>query len=177
MVTQQADRIGRALLERGLTIAVAEADTAGYVGHLLCSPPGASRYFPGGIIAYAGDSKTRVLGVRVETAKGHGSVSREMATEMARRARELMNTDIGVSTTGIAGPTGGTPERPLGTFWVALSARDGTEVAVEHRWPSADRMANKRRAARAVLRLVEEYLGLVRARPRPGSPQPGRGST
>lgn len=157
----QADRIGRALLERGLTIAVAEADTAGYVGHLLCSLPGASRYFPGGVIAYAGDSKTRVLGVRVETARQHGSVSREIAVEMARRARELMGTDIGISTTGVAGPTGGSAQTPMGTFWVALSARDGTEVAREYRWNSDDRMANKERAAQAALRLVEEHLGLA----------------
>ncbi len=166
MSIQQAERIGEALIGRGLTIAVAEADTAGYVGHLLCSPPGASRYFPGGVIAYAGDSKTRVLGVRSETAKGHGSVSREMAVEMARRARELLRTDIGISTTGVAGPTGGSPERPLGTFWVALSAGDGTELAQEHRWNSADRMANKERAAQAALSLVEQYLGL-----------PGQGAT
>jgi nicotinamide-nucleotide amidase len=161
MVSHQMEPIGRALLERGLTIAVAEADTAGYVGHLLCSVPGASRYFPGGIIAYAGDSKTRVLGVRPETARSHGSVSREMAVEMARRARELLRTDIGISATGVAGPTGGSPERPLGTFWVALSAGDGTEVAQEHRWSSADRMANKERAAQAVLHLVEQFLGLT----------------
>jgi nicotinamide-nucleotide amidase len=161
MDTQQLEHIGGALLERGLTIAVAEADTAGYVGHLLCSVPGASRYFPGGVIAYAGDSKTRVLGVRPETARNHGSVSREMAAEMARRARELMGSDIGISTTGVAGPTGGSAEMPVGTFWVALSARDGAELVQEHRWNSADRMANKERAARAVLRLVEHYLGLA----------------
>ncbi|MDP6782682.1 MAG: CinA family protein [Dehalococcoidia bacterium] len=160
MDTQEIERMGSTLLERGLTIAVAEADTAGYVGHLLCSPPGASRYFPGGIIAYASDSKTRVLGVRRETAKGHGSVSREMAVEMAQRARELIGTDIGISTTGIAGPTGGSADRPVGTFWVALSAKDGTELAREHRWESDDRMANKERASDAALRLVEQYLGL-----------------
>lgn len=164
MVTQQSEHIGRVLLEKGLTIAVAEADTAGYVGHLLCSVPGASRYFPGGIIAYASDSKTRVLGVRAETAKGHGSVSREMAVEMARRARELMRTDIGISTTGVAGPTGGSADMPPGTFWVALSAQDGTELAQEHRWNSADRMANKERAAGAVLSLVEDYLGSAEAK-------------
>ncbi len=161
MATQQLRRIGRALLERGLTIAVAEADTAGYVGHLLCSLPGASRYFPGGVIAYAGHAKTRVLGVRPETARRYGSVSKEMAVEMARRTRELFETDIGISTTGVAGPTGGTPERPLGTFWIALSARDGTEVTQEYRWNSAARMANKERAVRAVLRLLEQYLGLA----------------
>lgn len=167
MATQQTERIGRMLLEKDLTIAVAEADTAGYVGHLLCSVPGASRYFPGGVIAYASDSKTRVLGVQPETARSHGSVSREMAVEMARRARELLRTDIGISTTGVAGPTGGSADMPPGTFWVALSARDGTELAQEHRWSSAARMANKERAARAVLGLVEHYLGSAEARARP----------
>ncbi|MDP6101106.1 MAG: CinA family protein [Dehalococcoidia bacterium] len=160
MDTQEIERVGSTLFERGLTIAVAEADTAGYVGHLLCSPAGASRYFPGGIIAYASDSKTRVLGVRRETASSHGSVSRQMAVEMAQRARELIGTDIGISTTGIAGPTGGSADRPVGTFWVALSVKDGTELAQEHRWQGDDRMANKERAADASLRLVEQYLGL-----------------
>jgi len=161
MATRQVLDIAKALLERRLTIAVAEADTAGYVGHLLCSVPGASRYFPGGVIAYGGDSKTKVLGVRPETARKYGSVSKETALEMARRTRELFEADIGISTTGVAGPTGGAREIPPGTFWVALSARDGTEVAQEHQWNSAARMANKERATRAVLRPVEQYLGLA----------------
>jgi nicotinamide-nucleotide amidase len=83
-----------------------------------------------------------------------------MAVEMAQRARELIGTDIGISTTGIAGPTGGSADRPVGTFWVALSVKDGTELAQEHRWQGDDRMANKERAADASLRLVEQYLGL-----------------
>ncbi|MBI2872047.1 MAG: CinA family protein [Chloroflexi bacterium] len=156
----ELEKLAKTLTERGLTVVVAEADTAGYVGHLLCSVPGASRYFPGGVIAYGRQPKTHVLGVREETLRRHGSVSRETALEMAEGVRRLMDADIGISTTGVAGPTGGSPEKPVGTFWIALSARDGTQRAQEHRFGSGERMANKEKAAHAAVRLLAGYLGL-----------------
>lgn len=160
MAADEIQAMAAEMTRRGLTIATAEADTAGYMGHLLCAPSGASRYFLGGIIAYAGDAKSRVLGVDPDIHPERGAVSREMALAMARQARTLFGADLGVSATGVAGPTGGSAEKPPGTFWVALSAGDGGETVVEHRWGSADRLANKERAAHAALRLVKEHLGL-----------------
>ena len=159
MEAGRMERIAEEMTRRGMTIATAEADTAGYIGHLLCSPPGASRYFHGGVIAYVGDTKSKVLGVDPELYARHGAVSQEMALAMARQASALFGTDLGVSATGVAGPTGGSPQKPPGTFWIALSSADGTELAVEYRWDSTDRTANKERAADAAIRLIEQFLG------------------
>jgi len=144
-----------------MTIATAEADTAGYIGHLLCSPPGASRYFHGGVIAYVGETKSRVLGVAPDVYPRYGAVSQEMALAMAKQARAFFGTDVGISASGVAGPTGGSPQKPPGTFWIAVSSSDGSDLAVEHRWNSTDRMANKERAADAAIHLLEQFLGLA----------------
>ena len=151
------EEVGRLLRDRGLTIAVAEACTAGLVGSMLCSVPGSSRYFYGGVIAYTGGSKTRVLGVPEELLQRESSVSPEVAVEMARRARQLLDTDVGISTTGIAGPTGGTTDKPIGLFYIAVAARDGHEATRELRW-NGDRNANRERTARAALELAKSYL-------------------
>ena len=149
------------MTRRGLTIATAEADTAGYMGHLLCAPSGASRYFLGGVIAYAGGRQEPSIGRgprhlsragRGESGDGpgHGPAGQ---SAVRRGPRSLGDGGGGP-------PTGGSLEKPPGTFWVALSVDGGAETAVEHRWDSADRMANKERAAHAALRLVAEHLGL-----------------
>ncbi len=151
------EEVGQLLREKGLTVAVAEACTAGLVGHLLCSPPGSSRYFLGGIIVYSGGSKSRLLGMPQEMLAKEGSVSKTVALEMARRARELLDTDLALSTTGVAGPTGGTPEKPVGLFYVGLVSRDGYEECSELRW-SGDRSSNKEQTAYAALDLLKEYL-------------------
>ena len=151
------EEVGRLLRDKGLTIAVAEACTAGLVGSMLCSVPGSSRYFYGGVIAYTGGSKTRVLGVPEELLQRESSVSPEVAVEMARRARLLLDTDFGISITGIAGPTGGTTDKPIGLFYIAVAARDGHEATRELRW-NGDRNANRERTARAALELAKSYL-------------------
>ena len=150
------DEVAGLLTSRGMTIAVAEADTCGLIGYLLGSVPGASRYFPGGVIAYANSVKRGVLGVSSEAA-AQGSVSAEMALAMAEGVRRLLDTDLGVSDTGIAGPTGGTSEKPVGLFYVAISARDGYQEVQEHRW-SGNRDENKRNAAEAALDLTLRHL-------------------
>jgi PncC family amidohydrolase len=147
------EEVGELLVERHLTIAVAEACTAGLVGSMLCSVPGSSRYFYGGVIAYTGGSKTRVLGVPEELLRKEGSVSPAVALEMARRTRQLLGTDVGVSTTGVAGPSGA----PVGLFYIAVAAGDGYEATRELRW-SGDRNANREHTAWAALDLVKEYL-------------------
>ena len=151
------DQVTRLLTDRGLTISVAEACTAGYVGHLLCAPEGASAYFWGGVIAYSGGSKRKLLGVPDQLQQQHTSVSPEVALDMARRVRAVMDTDIGVSTTGVTGPGQGHSDKPIGFFYVGLVTRDGHEEARDFQW-SGDRMANKESASYAALRVVRDYI-------------------
>lgn len=156
-VRQLAER----LTAKRQTIAVAEVDTCGLAGYWLSTVPGASRYFPGGVIAYAGSVKSDVLGIPKETLAREGSVSEVIARELARNVRRLVGTDIGVSNTGIAGPTGGTAEKPIGLFYLAISTRDGYERCLRLVF-SADRDGNKRQAAQAMLELANEYLEQAR---------------
>jgi nicotinamide-nucleotide amidase len=151
------EEVGQLLRDKGLTIAVAEACTAGLVGSMLCSVPGSSRYFYGGVIAYTGGSKARVLGISEELLQREGTVSPAAALEMARKGRHLLDTDVGVSTTGVAGPAGGSSDRPIGLFYIGVAARDGYEATRELLW-TGDRNANREDTARAALELVKDYL-------------------
>lgn len=148
--------VGRLLRERGLTVGLAESCTGGLVGHRVTNVPGSSDYYRGSIVAYASDVKERLLDVRTETLSTYGAVSEETAREMARGARRVMEADVGVSVTGIAGPTGGTPEKPVGLVYVALAAPDG-EWVEQYVW-AGDRGENKARSAEAALDLVRRYL-------------------
>ncbi|RJR19665.1 MAG: competence/damage-inducible protein A [Desulfobacteraceae bacterium] len=120
------DVTGRILAEKSLTISVAESCTGGLIGHRITSVPGSSAYFLGGVIAYSNKVKTLLLGVSEETLATFGAVSGQTAAQMAKGARELMQSDIGLAVTGIAGPEGGTDEKPVGTVHIGLSARDNT---------------------------------------------------
>jgi PncC family amidohydrolase len=148
--------IGQLLLARHLTLAVAESCTGGLVGHRLTNVSGSSSYFLGGVVAYAYDAKEHLLGVHHNTLYEHGAVSEETAREMARGVRRALVADIGVSVTGIAGPGGGMPGKPVGLTWIALSARD-TESAASYIW-DGDRIMNKEKSAEAALVTVKEYL-------------------
>ena len=136
---------------------VAEACTCGLVGYLLGTVPGSSRYFPGGVIAYTGGLKERILGVPDDLYDTHGSVSREMAIAMARGVRELTGTDFAISTTGVTGPTGGRSGIPIGSFWIGLSVKDSQDTAIEIH-PQGDRDGNKRSAAQAAIDLLGQRL-------------------
>ncbi|MCR4403934.1 MAG: CinA family protein [Candidatus Acetothermia bacterium] len=151
------ERVGELLRARGLTLAVAESCTGGLLGHSLTNLPGSSDYFLGGVIAYSNRAKERLLGVRRETLESEGAVSELTAREMARGARRLFGSDLALATTGIAGPGGGTPEKPVGLVYVALAAPD-KELCVRHIW-QGDRLENKRRSAERALELLVEYLG------------------
>ena len=153
----QVEEIARLLVGENRTVSVAEADTCGLIGYMLSTVPGAYKYFPGGVIAYSNSVKRKVLRVS-EEALNEGSVSSRVALEMARGAREAIETDVGVSCTGIAGPTGGTPQKPVGLFYIGLSAADGTERWEELRLQSDDRDGNKRATAQVVLDLLGGYL-------------------
>ena len=153
----EIEEVAQLLMAQDKTVSVAEACTCGLVGYLLGTVPGASRFFPGGVIAYTGGLKQSVLGVPDELYNTKGSVSREMAIAMARGVRELTNTDFGISTTGVTGPAAGRSGLPIGTFFVGLSMKDGDDLAVEIR-VTGDRDENKRGAACAAIDLLGRHL-------------------
>ena len=132
------ETVGSLLRERRLTVATAESCTGGLVAHRLTNVPGSSAYVRGGVVAYANDAKHRLLGVATSTLADHGAVSEETAAEMAAGARQAMGADIAVSTTGIAGPDGGTPEKPVGTVCLGLSAAGETLAARYQFWGTRD---------------------------------------
>ncbi len=156
MTAALESEIGQLLTERTLTLAAAESCTGGLVGHRLTNVPGSSAYFLGGIIAYAYEAKERLLGVHPGTLSEHGAVSEATVREMARGVRRAFGADLGVAVTGIAGPGGEMPGKPVGLVWIALSARDA-ELARSFVW-SGDRLSNKERSAQAALELVRDYL-------------------
>ena len=130
--------VGELLTQRGLTLALAESCTGGLVGNRITNVPGSSAYLKGGIVAYSNEVKQQSLDVRSETLAAHGAVSEEAAVEMATGVRRVLGADIGLAVTGIAGPEGGTPDKPVGTVCFALA----TASAVRHRryqlWGSRD---------------------------------------
>lgn len=148
--------VGRLLREQGLTLAVAESCTGGLIGHRITSVPGSSDYYRGSITAYACDVKETLLHVRSETLAGYGAVSEQAAREMAEGVRHAISADIGVSVTGIAGPTGGTAQKPVGLVYVALVAPDG-EWVERYVW-AGNRQENKAQSADAALDLLRRYL-------------------
>jgi nicotinamide-nucleotide amidase len=116
---------GEILLKRGLMLATAESFTGGALGAALVETPGSSRYYRGGVVAYSNEAKETLLGVSGETIRRFGAVSAEVAKEMARGARERLNADCAVSTTGIAGPDGGSTEKPVGLAFLGYSSGEG----------------------------------------------------
>jgi len=118
--------IGRTLSERQQTLATAESCTGGYIAHLITSVPGSSRYYTGSVVSYANRIKELELGVRSGSLLKFGAVSEEVVREMAEGIRERFHTDYAVATSGIAGPDGGTPEKPVGTVWIAVASARGT---------------------------------------------------
>lgn len=148
--------VGQLLRDRGLTLAVSESCTGGLISHRVTNVPSSSDYYRGSITAYACDVKETLLHVRSETLAHHGAVSEQTAREMAEGVRRAIKADVGVSVTGIAGPTGGTPEKPVGLVYVALAAPDG-EWVERHVW-AGDRQGNKAQSADAALDLLRRYL-------------------
>lgn len=148
--------VGKLLRSRGLRLAVAESCTGGLVGHLITNVPGSSTYYMGSVTAYAYEAKVRLLGVRWGTLEKYGAVSKETVVEMACGVRRALAADIGIAISGIAGPGGGTPEKPVGLVWIGLSAA-GVDEAWKFIW-SGDRLAVKEHSAEAALRLLTDYL-------------------
>ena len=144
------------LRSRGLKLATAESCTGGLIADRLTDVPGSSDYFLGGVVAYAYEAKVAVLNVSWDTLHAHGAVSRETVLEMARGARLALGADIAVSVSGIAGPGGGLPDKPVGTTWLGLSTADG-EWTRKFVW-DLDRRGNKELSADAAMQFVADYL-------------------
>lgn len=151
--------VGELLIQRGLKLAVAESCTGGLICHRLTNISGSSNYFLGGVTSYANEAKMNLLGVKPETLEKHGAVSAETVLQMARGVRNAFGADIGISTSGIAGPTGGTPEKPVGTTWIGFSSAEGE--AARHFLFQGDRLAVKEQAAEAALQLLADHLRVV----------------
>ena len=148
--------VGKLLRERGLKLSLAESCTGGLIGDRITNLPGSSDYFMGSLVAYAYEAKVALLNVSWETLNLRGAVSRETVLEMARGARQVLDTDIAVSVSGIAGPGGATDEKPVGTTWIGLVSGRGEWS--RHFVFSGDRTQNKASAADAALQLLLDYL-------------------
>ena len=137
----------KTLIEKGVTLATAESCTGGTLASRLTALAGASAYFRGGVVAYSNEVKECALGVKQATLEAHGAVSEETVREMAEGVRQRLGADYGVATTGIAGPGGGTPEKPVGTVWMAIASAAGTEAKLLHygdrRQQTIDRTCNQ----------------------------------
>jgi PncC family amidohydrolase len=139
-----------------LTIGTVESATGGRIADRITNVPGSSDYFKGSIVAYSNEVKIALLGVKRKTLENYGAVSEQTALEMARGGKKLLNVDICVSDTGIAGPSGATPEKPLGLFYIGLATRDES-FSQKHAFPG-NREGNKRDAAEASLNMLKQYL-------------------
>ena len=149
--------VHKTLIERHLTLATAESCTGGNIARLLTAQAGASAYFRGGVVAYSNEVKESLLGVRHETLAKHGAVSEETAREMAEGVRKRLGSDLAIATTGIAGPDGGTPEKPVGTVWIAVADASHTEARLlqfgaNRRQQNIDRSTNQ--AFAMLIRLI-----------------------
>jgi len=148
--------IGKLLRKHGLRLAVAESCTGGLIGHRITNIPGSSTYYMGSVTAYAYEAKVRLLGVKWRTLEKHGAVSEEVVLQMASGVRRALAADVGLSVSGIAGPGGGTEDKPIGLTWAGLSTFDHEE-ARQFVW-DGDRLYNKDKSAEATLQLLVDYL-------------------
>jgi len=150
------DVVSAELKKQKVTIATAESCTGGLIANSLTDIPGSSDYFERGVVSYSNKSKTELLGVPEKLIKEHGAVSEQVAKAMAEGIRKKSNVDIGVSTTGIAGPTGGTDEKPVGLVYIAISTSKDTTVRKYNF--TGNRLQNKERACNAALWMIFDYL-------------------
>ncbi|MCX6305108.1 MAG: competence/damage-inducible protein A [Bacteroidetes bacterium] len=148
--------VGRMLLEKHATLATAESCTGGTIAQMITAVPGCSAYFKGSVVAYANEIKEHILGVSAENLEQHGAVSREVVTEMVTSLQSKFNVDYAIATSGIAGPDGGTPEKPVGTIWIAIATPD--EVIAEKFFFGDSRERNIRRSALQALNMLRRKL-------------------
>ncbi len=150
------EEIARLLIYNNLTLSIAESCTGGNIARMLTSIPGSSAWFKGSVVAYSNELKREILGVSDTILKQNGAVSRECAVAMAEKVRKITGADFSVSTTGIAGPSGGSPEKPVGTVWIAVSGKNGTIAEKNVYW--TDRLINIRRFSLAALGMLRKQI-------------------
>ena len=148
--------IGRLLLQQGKNFGTAESCTGGYIAHLITGVSGASNYFPGTVVTYSNEMKTKLLGVRADTLAQHGAVSEQTVREMAQGALDTLGVDVALAVSGIAGPDGGTPDKPVGTVWMAVADRNRT-LSQKHIF-GRDRIKNIQMSGTYALNFVRKFL-------------------
>jgi len=149
-------RVGDACRSRGTRVGTAESCTGGLIAHLITEIPGSSEYFLGAIVTYANEIKTGLVNVPASVLEAHGAVSAQVAKAMAEGTRGRLGVDVAVAVTGVAGPHGGTPSKPVGLTYVAVA--DGVSDDVRRFVWDSDRTGNKRLSAAAALELLLEHL-------------------
>ena len=150
------EKVGELLKEKKLFLSTAESCTGGGIAVLITSIPGSSEYFNGGIVAYSNEIKMSLLHVSAETLEKYGAVSRETVTEMVKGAMKTLKTDCAVATSGNAGPGGGTPEKPVGTVWIAAAYKN--EIVTMKQEGDEGRKGNVKKAIQNALMLLYERL-------------------
>jgi len=151
LIREYQDKTGKLL-----TIGTVESATGGKIADRLTNVPGSSDYFKGSIVSYTNEVKMGVVGVKKETIENYGAVSEQAAIEMAQGGRRLLGVDVCISDTGIAGPSGGSPEKPVGLFYIGLAAEH--ESLSQKHFFFGNREENKQSAAEAVLKMLKQYL-------------------
>lgn len=152
-----AEVIGRELVQQNKKLAVAESCTGGYISHLITSVSGSSEYYNGSVTSYSNEMKEKLLGVSRENLEKYGAVSEQVAREMVEGVKRVMNADYAVATTGIAGPTGGTEEKPVGTVWIAVSGPEKTWVK-KYTFVGDQRDRNIVRSGQSALQLLRRMV-------------------
>ena len=155
-MTSLEQEVGKLLRQKGLTLGLVESATGGLLSHLITNVPGSSDYYKGSLTAYSNQLKISLVGVKENTISKYGAVSPQIAEEMAQGGRRILGADICLADTGIAGPGGATPGKPVGLFYIGLSHKDGT-YSQKHNF-QGNREQNKISAALAALSWLKEYL-------------------
>ena len=155
-MTSLEQEVGNLLRQKGLTLGVVESATGGLMSHLITNVPGSSDYYKGSVTAYSNEAKVKIVGVKAATINKYGAVSSQVAEEMAQGGRKILATDICLADTGIAGPSGATPGKPVGLFYIGLSHKGGT-ASRKHNF-RGNREQNKLAATQAALGWLKEYL-------------------
>lgn len=150
-------RLQKLFIQKGKTVSLAESCTGGMIAAALTDLPGSSAYFMGGVVSYSNAAKADLLGVKPGSLNLYGAVSDVVARQMAVGARARFHTDVAFSVTGIAGPSGGTPEKPLGLTWIGVADADG-DHAVRYIWQGANRAENRDLSVQEALRLLLKWI-------------------
>jgi nicotinamide-nucleotide amidase len=155
-MTNLEQKVGSLLRQKRLTLGVVESATGGLISHLITNIPGSSDYYKGSVTAYSNEIKIKVVGVKENTINEYGAVSHQVAEEMAQCGRKILAVDICLADTGVAGPSGATPGKPAGLFYIGLSNQMGTHN--QKHYFRGNRKQNKQSVAEAALLWLKEYL-------------------